>query len=131
MNLAPAGSPSTDLVTALIRVGLIICSAFLMSRIARAVVGRIETAIRSGTQGFVVERERRAKTLGKMLRNASWVVIVVVSLLMGLRELGFDITPALAAAGGFGIAAGFGAQTLVKDWLAGVMIITDNQFAVG
>lgn len=131
MNLAPPGSPSTDLATAGLRIGLIIASAFLMSRIARAVVGRIESAIRAGTQGFAVERERRAKTLGKMLRSASWVVIVVVSLLMGLRELGFDITPALAAAGGFGIAAGFGAQTLVKDWLAGVMIITDNQFAVG
>ncbi len=131
MNLAPAGSPATDLVTALIRVGLIIVSAFLMSRIARAVVGRIEAAIRAGTQGFAIEREKRAKTLGKMLRHASWIVIVVVSLLMGLRELGFDVTPALAAAGGFGIAAGFGAQALVRDWLAGILIITDNQFAVG
>jgi len=131
MNLAPAGTPAAGLVTALIRVGLIIVSAFFMSRIARAVIGRIETAIRAGTEGFAIEREKRAKTLGKMLRNASWLVIVVVSLLMGLRELGFDITPALAAAGGFGIAAGFGAQTLVRDWLAGILIITDNQFAVG
>ncbi len=131
MNLGTAGTQATDLVTVLIRVGLIIVSAFLMSRIARAIIGRIEAAIRAGTQGFAIEREKRAKTLGKMLRNASWMVIVVVSLLMGLRELGFDVTPALAAAGGFGIAAGFGAQTLVKDWLAGILIITDNQFAVG
>jgi len=131
MNLAPAGTPAAGLVTALIRVGLIIVSAFLMSRIARAVIGRVEAAIRAGTQGFAIEREKRANTLGKMLRNASWLVIVVVSLLMGLRELGFDITPALAAAGGFGIAAGFGAQTLVRDWVAGILIITDNQFAVG
>jgi len=131
MNLAPAGTPAAGLVTALIRVGLIIVSAFLMSRVARAVIGRVEAAIRAGTQGFAIEREKRANTLGKMLRNASWLVIVVVSLLMGLRELGFDITPALAAAGGFGIAAGFGAQTLVRDWLGGILIITDNQFAVG
>jgi small conductance mechanosensitive channel len=131
MNITPAGSRDTDLVTALIRVGLIVLSAFLMSRIARALIGRIEAAIRAGTQGFAIEREKRAVTLGKMLRNASWVLIVVVSLLMALRELGFDVTPALAAAGGFGIAAGFGAQTLVRDWLAGILIITDNQFAVG
>jgi small conductance mechanosensitive channel len=131
MNITPAGSRETDLVTALIRVGLIVLSAFLMSRIARALVARIETAIRAGTQGFAIEREKRAVTLGKMLRNASWVLIVAVSLLMALRELGFDVTPALAAAGGFGIAAGFGAQTLVRDWLAGILIITDNQFAVG
>ncbi len=131
MNLIHPGSTPSDLVAVLIRLGLIVLSAFLLSRIARAVIGRVESAIRAGTQGFAIEREKRATTLGKMLRNASWVVIVVVSLLMGLRELGFDITPALAAAGGFGIAAGFGAQTLVKDWLGGILIITDNQFAVG
>jgi small conductance mechanosensitive channel len=131
MNITPAGPHETDLVTALIRVGLIVLAAFLMSRIARALVGRIEAAIRAGTQGFAIEREKRAVTLGKMLRKATWVLIVVVSLLMALRELGFDVTPALAAAGGFGIAAGLGAQALVRDWLAGILIITDNQFAVG
>ncbi len=127
----PLGAPATDLASALIRVGLIVISAFLMSRIARILVGRIETAIRSGTQGFAIEREKRANTLGKMLRSASWFLIVIVSALMGMRELGLDITPALAAAGGFGIAAGLGAQTLVRDWLAGILIIMDNQFAVG
>jgi len=66
-----------------------------------------------------------------MLRRASWIVIVIVTSLMAMRELGFDVTPALAAAGGFGIAAGLGAQTLVRDWLGGVLIIMDNQFAVG
>ncbi|HXF59045.1 MAG TPA: mechanosensitive ion channel family protein [Candidatus Saccharimonadales bacterium] len=131
MTIAPAGTPASTLATALIRVGLIILSAFLMSRIARLLIGRIEKAIRAGTQGFAIEREKRANTLGKMLRNASWIVIIVVTLLMGLRELGFDITPALAAAGGFGLAAGLGAQTLVRDWLGGILIITDNQFAVG
>ncbi len=123
--------PATSLASMAIRIGLIVLSAFLLSRIARILVGRIETAIRSGTQGFAIEREKRAKTLGKMLRSASWTVIVVVTLLMAMRELGFDVTPALAAAGGFGIAAGLGAQTLVRDWLGGILIIMDNQFAVG
>jgi small conductance mechanosensitive channel len=129
--IAPAGTSASTLVTGLIRVGLIVLSAFLMSRIARVLIGRVEKAIKAGTQGFAIEREKRANTLGKMLRNASWLVIVVVSLLMALRELGFDVTPALAAAGGFGIAAGLGTQTLVRDWLGGILIITDNQFAVG
>jgi small conductance mechanosensitive channel len=129
--IAPAGTAASTLVTGLIRVGLIVLSAFLMSRIARALIGRVEKAIKAGTQGFAIEREKRANTLGKMLRNASWIVIIVVSLLMALRELGFDVTPALAAAGGFGIAAGLGTQTLVRDWLGGILIITDNQFAVG
>jgi small-conductance mechanosensitive channel len=123
--------PATSLASMAIRIGLIVLSAFLLSRVARILVGRIETAIRSGNQGFAIEREKRAKTLGKMLRSASWTVIVIVTLLMAMRELGFDVTPALAAAGGFGIAAGLGAQTLVRDWLGGILIIMDNQFAVG
>ena len=131
MIIAPAGTSASTLLTGLIRVGLIVLSAFLMSRIARTLIGRVAKAITAGTQGFAIEREKRATTLGKMLRNASWIVIVVVSLLMALRELGFDVTPALAAAGGFGIAAGLGTQTLVRDWLGGILIITDNQFAVG
>jgi len=131
MNMNPAGTTATTLATAAIRVGLIIVSAFLMWRIARILVGRIETAIRAGTEGFAIEREKRAATLGKMLRRASWIVIAIVTSLMAMRELGFDVTPALAAAGGFGIAAGLGAQTLVRDWLGGVLIIMDNQFAVG
>ena len=131
MTITPAGAPASTLVTALIRVGLIVLSAFLMSRLARVLIGRIEKAIRSGTQGFAIEREKRATTLGQVLRHASWIVIIIVSFLMALRELGFDVTPALAAAGGFGLAAGLGAQTLVRDWLGGILIITDNQFAVG
>ena len=130
-SIHPAGTEATTLVTALIRVGLIVLSAFLMSRIARVLIGRMERAIKQSPHGIAIEREKRANTLGQVLRNASWIVIIVVSLLMALRELGFDVTPALAAAGGFGLAAGLGAQTLVRDWLGGILIITDNQFAVG
>jgi small conductance mechanosensitive channel len=130
MNV-PAALPPTDIATVLIRIGLIIICAFLFSRLAAIAIGRIERAIRAGTQGFAIEREKRAKTLGQILRSVTWIVLVLVASLMAIRELGFDITPGLAAAGGFGIAAGLGAQTLVRDWIAGVLIILDNQFAVG
>jgi moderate conductance mechanosensitive channel len=128
---APAALPTTDIATILIRIGLIIICAFLVSRLAAIAIGRIERAIRAGTQGFAIEREKRAKTVGQILRSVTWIVLVLVASLMAIRELGFDITPGLAAAGGFGIAAGLGAQTLVRDWIAGVLIILDNQFAVG
>jgi len=128
---APAALPTTDIATILIRIGLIIICAFLVSRLAALAIGRIERAIRAGTQGFAIEREKRAKTVGQILRSVAWIVLVLVASLMAIRELGFDITPGLAAAGGFGIAAGLGAQTLVRDWIAGVLIILDNQFAVG
>jgi len=75
--------------------------------------------------------EKGAKTIGVVLRSFTRGLIVLIGLLMGVRELGLDITPALAAAGGFGVAAGLGAQSLVRDWIAGFFFIHDNQFAVG
>jgi small conductance mechanosensitive channel len=120
-----------DLVTLAIRLGVIVGLAFLASRAAAVLIGRTERAIRREGKGAPEDRERRAHTIGAAMRGASWLLIIVVAALMGVRELGLDITPALAAAGGFGVAAGVGAQALVRDWLAGVFIIFENQFAVG
>lgn len=144
MNLAPQaviqwGQPMTpgteraafDLVTLLIRLGVIVALAFLASRAAALLIGRTERTIRREGKGAPEDRERRARTIAAAMRGASWLLILTVATLMGVRELGLDITPALAAAGGFGVAAGVGAQALVRDWLAGVFIIFENQFAVG
>ena len=118
-------------VTLLIRLGLVVLGAFIVIRLLYIVIGRIERAIRTEGRGSEGARERRAKTLGTVLRDLARGVIVVIAALMGARELGLDITPALAAAGGFGVAAGLGAQSLVRDWIAGFFFIRDNQFAVG
>jgi len=118
-------------VTLLIRLGLVVLGAIIVIRLLYIVIGRIERAIRTEGRGTEGARERRAKTLGTVLRDLARGVIVVIAILMGARELGLDITPALAAAGGFGVAAGLGAQSLVRDWIAGFFFIRDNQFAVG
>jgi len=118
-------------VTLVIRLGLIVLGAIIVIRLLYIVIGRIERAIRTEGRGTEGARERRAKTLRGVLRGLARGVIVVIAILMGARELGLDITPALAAAGGFGVAAGLGAQSLVKDWIAGFFFIRDNQFAVG
>jgi moderate conductance mechanosensitive channel len=120
-----------DTATLLIRVGIIVIVAFAVSRIAAILIGRIERTIKSDPRGDAIEREKRAQTLGQVLRSASWVLIVVVGALMAVRELGLDITPALAAAGGFGVAAGLGAQTLIRDVIGGFFVLMENQFAVG
>lgn len=132
MKLPSSDEAATfDVVTLLIKIALIVVCAFLFSRVVAVLIGRIERAIRSDPRGLAIEREKRAKTLGQVLRSASWILIVVVAALMAVRELGLDITPALAAAGGFGVAAGLGAQSLIRDWIAGFFIILDNQFSVG
>ncbi len=132
MKTIPSGDTvAFDSVALLIKIGLIVACAFLFSRAAAVLIGKIERAIRDDARGLPIEREKRAKTLGQVLRSASWILIVVVAALMAVRELGLDISPALAAAGGFGVAAGLGAQSLVRDWIAGFFIILDNQFSVG
>jgi small-conductance mechanosensitive channel len=79
----------------------------------------------------VVERTKRARTLGRMLQKALSVLVVGVAALMILRELRIDITPALTGAGIAGIAIGFGAQTIVRDVLSGFFLILEDQIRVG
>jgi moderate conductance mechanosensitive channel len=120
-----------SLVELLIRLGIVVVATLIALRLVYVVIGRIERAIRSEAKGTETAREKRARTVGGVLRSVARGTIVVIGLLMAVRELGLDITPALAAAGGFGVAAGLGAQSLVKDWIAGFFIIHDNQFGVG
>ena len=120
-----------SLVELLLRLGIVVVATLITLRLAYVVIGRIERAIRSEAKGTETAREKRARTVGGVLRSVSRGAIIVIGLLMVVREVGLDITPALAAAGGFGVAAGLGAQSLVKDWIAGFFIIYDNQFGVG
>lgn len=120
-----------SIATLAIRLGLVALATIISIRITYLLIGRIEHAIRDEARGAEAAREKRAKTIGSVLRSVSRGLIILIGLLMGVHELGLDVTPALAAAGGFGVAAGLGAQSLIKDWIAGFFFIHDNQFAVG
>lgn len=91
----------------------------------------IRRAVDDGNDGVTTEAERRADTLASVLRNASRVVVAVFFLLMTLQEFGVNIGPLVAGAGIAGVALGFGAQSLVKDVIAGFFLLLENQFAVG
>ena len=58
-------------------------------------------------------------------------MIAIIAVLMALDLFGIDIGPAVAGLGVVGIAVGFGAQTLVRDWLAGIFIVLENQYSAG
>jgi len=77
------------------------------------------------------ELERRVNTIGRLVVRIAGVAISVIAGLMALRLFGIDIGPAVAGLGVVGIAVGFGAQTLVRDWLAGVFIVLENQYSQG
>ena len=86
------------------------------------------------TKGFVSsilvgsERGKRLRTLTNLVKSSASIVIAAVAVVMVLQEMGFNIAPLIASAGIVGLAIGFGAQTLVKDVIAGAFILIENQF---
>lgn len=74
---------------------------------------------------------RRIDTLTNVFRYASNIVIVGMALMLTLSEFGIAITPILATAGVAGIAIGFGAQSLVKDFFTGLFLLLENQVSEG
>ncbi|MGQ0629597.1 MAG: mechanosensitive ion channel family protein [Sporichthyaceae bacterium] len=76
-------------------------------------------------------RQQRAATVSSVLRSISTGVIYAVAILMALAELGLNIGPLIASAGIIGVALGFGAQSLVKDFLSGIFMVIEDQYGVG
>ncbi len=76
-------------------------------------------------------QEAKIRTLLPILRNVLFIFIVVVAGLMALSGFGIEIGPLLAGAGIFGVAVGFGAQTVVKDIISGMFYLLDDAFRVG
>jgi small-conductance mechanosensitive channel len=99
-----------------------------LSATARHVLDRRREAEDSVTP---IEMERRVVTLQRLAGRIAGVVIVIVAALMVLAKFAVDIGPAVAGLGVLGVAVGFGAQTLIRDWLAGIFIITENQYSAG
>lgn len=82
--------------------------------------------------GLASQRQKqRIATLGSLLRNVVDVVLVAITLLTVLAIFGVPMGPLIASAGVGGVALGFGAQSLVKDYLSGIFMLTEDQFGVG
>jgi small conductance mechanosensitive channel len=77
------------------------------------------------------QAKQRAKTLGSILRSTATVVIYTIAILMALGEFDVNLGPLIAGAGIAGIALGFGAQSIVRDFLSGFFMLVEDQFAVG
>ena len=75
--------------------------------------------------------KQRAETLGAVLKSLAAAVIWTIALLMALGEFDINLGPLIASAGIVGIAIGFGAQTLVRDFLSGIFMLIEDQFGVG
>jgi small conductance mechanosensitive channel len=121
-----------------LRLALIVLAAlvaYLVLRAAVAISVRHLIERRAGEAHRAVlpraELERRVATIGTLVVRIAGSVIAVIGALMALDLFGIDIGPAVAGLGVVGIAVGLGAQTLVKDWLAGVFVVLENQYSQG
>ncbi len=92
---------------------------------------RAAKVVFGGTGIYSERRALRATTLGSLLKSIVTAVISVIVVVMALDILGYPIGPLLASAGIAGIALGFGAQNLVKDFLSGIFMLLEDQYGVG
>jgi small conductance mechanosensitive channel len=117
---------------------VIVVVAWLALRLAAVFVhGTVKTLLdREATEGTAqelsaVEIQKRMATIQALAVNFLRFVIVVIAGIMLLDLAGLDVGPAVAGLGVVGIAVGFGAQHLVKDYLNGALILIENQFSRG
>lgn len=119
-------------------IGLIVVvsiTAFALLRLAITISLRHLLERRRAERGRgalpAAEVERRVATIGRLAVRVAATVIAIIGGLMVLGLFGIDIGPALAGLGVVGIAVGFGAQSLVRDWFAGIFVVFENQYSEG
>jgi len=113
----------------LLRLALIVVLTTALVEAAGFLIRRVIEGIasRSGNR----RRAAQLRTLGPLLTGSAQGVLVVLGLLTFLSELGLKVGPLLASAGVVGIAVGFGAQTIVKDFLTGLFLIAEDVVSIG
>jgi small-conductance mechanosensitive channel len=117
-------------VRKVIAVVIIWIAAWVTNRLVGKLADRIVAAADDGDDARFSAAERRSATIAGLLRSLGTVLVLVLAGLFTLN-LFISIGPILAGAGVLGLAVSFGAQSLVKDVIAGFFILLENQFAVG
>jgi small conductance mechanosensitive channel len=134
-----------------LKIALIVVVAVLVRHVVHRLVDRIAEGIATGSGGLErlddrlsgatailgsspllsARREQRARTTASVLKSATTAVVGSVALLTVLPLLSVSVAPLLASAGVVGIALGLGAQSLIKDVLAGLFMIVEDQYGIG
>jgi small-conductance mechanosensitive channel len=111
---------------------IIITVTIFLVRFAGALVRTgFDLVERRSLQRGNVAAQRRLQTLSSIFCRLAQAVVLFIGLLELLHQLNLNITPILASAGVVGIAVGFGAQSLIKDLFAGLLILIEDQYRVG
>jgi small-conductance mechanosensitive channel len=123
-------------VTVTLRIAFVLALALAIRAVTHRTIKRIARhaadSEADGSRGLFRERrQQRAEALGSILRSATSVVIFGIAGITIAGDLGLNLAPVLASAGVLGIALGFGAQSLVRDYLSGIFMLVEDQYGVG
>ena len=124
-----ANAAWVELILAGSRVVLILTLSWLAMRLSRKLISLFKSYITQKTRdtGSI----KRAETLGQVFSNTAVVIIILITGMLILGEMGISIAPILAAAGVVGVAVGFGAQSLIKDYFTGFFLLIEDQIRHG
>jgi small-conductance mechanosensitive channel len=135
-----------------LRVVVILLVAYLVVRLLRRLIRRVVRRLESDESQERIDtfrrrtglslldtsdqipsarRVQRAHALGTVLRSICSIVVWTIAILTCLGELGINLAPLVAGAGIIGVAIGFGAQSLVRDFLSGIFMLVEDQYGVG
>ena len=116
-----------------LKILLIVVVAIVLGRLAARAVRRVlkGAQARAPIKISSPRAQQRADTIADVLGGLVKAIILVIAAFMVLSELGVNLAPLIAGAGIAGIAVGFGAQSLVKDFISGMFILVEDQYGVG
>jgi small conductance mechanosensitive channel len=137
---------AADALSKPLRIVIVILLAYLAVRILKRVIRRVALRLQDdGTLSLLrrrisgpepganamLRRAQRAETISSVLRNVSAIVIWTIAILIILGEIGVDLAPLIAGSAIAAAAIGFGAQAIVRDYLAGLFVVLEDQYGVG
>lgn len=138
LQTLPGFEPARDAAAHLAELLLLIALTYVALRVSRGLLRRAVSALldREASEGTaqelsVIELQKRRVTIQGLGEATIRVVIVLIAFVTALSILGLEIGPSIAGLGIVGVAVGFGAQSLVKDYLAGAFILIENHYAKG
>lgn len=136
----PDGVSITGVMVSLgVGIAVWLVATFVISRITRRVAAG-SSLFRKPTFKWVApalraldheRRVQRAETIGSLLNSVVGVLVVIVTGMYVLQNLAINIAPLLTSVGILGVAIGFGAQQLIRDFLAGIFITIEDQYGIG
>jgi small conductance mechanosensitive channel len=120
-----------DLLLRPVSVALVVLGSWLLARIGSKLIRRTLSRVRLRHVGRDASSTRRVETVSRIVANAWRVAIFVIGIITILSIVGINLSPFLAGATVIGATIGFGAQSLVRDFLSGLLMLLEDQYRIG